>query len=89
MSWLTLAAVFFVIWWVSLFALLSRGLRTQEEAGEVTPGTVASAPAGRHIGRVFVTNTIVALVIFALFYLVTVVLGYGIDDLPRIVPDFG
>ena len=43
MSGLTLGAIFFIIWWTALFISLPFGLRTQEEAGEVAPGTVASA----------------------------------------------
>ncbi len=86
MSGLTLGAIFFIIWWTALFVSLPFGLRTQEEAGEVAPGTVASAPAGRHMGRVLLINTAVSIVIFGLFYLVTVVWGIGFDDLPKIVP---
>lgn len=88
MAPLTLAAIFFIIWWVLLFATLPFGLRTQDEAGDVAPGTVASAPAGRHMRKVLLRNTLGAIVVFALFYLVVIVWGYGLDDLPRIVPKF-
>ncbi len=45
---LTLAgaiALYFVIWWISLFALLPVGVRSQAEAGEVVAGTEPGAPA--------------------------------------------
>jgi len=88
MSWMTLTAIFFLIWWTLLFASLSAGLRTQDEAGEVVPGTVASAPSGRHMGRVLLRNTIVSLLVFGAFYLVTEVYGFGVADLPDLMPDF-
>ena len=43
--------LFAVIWFVTLLVALPIGLRTQEEVGEVTPGTPASAPADPRIGR--------------------------------------
>lgn len=89
MAPLTLAAIFFIIWWTLLFVSLPFGLKTQGEAGDVAPGTVASAPAGRHMRKVLLRNTIAAIVVFGLFYLVVIVWGYGLDDLPQIVPDFG
>jgi predicted secreted protein len=44
---LTLAgaiALYFVIWWISLFALLPVGVRSQAETGEVVAGTEPGAP---------------------------------------------
>ena len=38
-------ALYFLIWWVVLFAVLPFGLKTQDEDGEVVPGTPGSAPA--------------------------------------------
>jgi predicted secreted protein len=81
-------AIFFIIWWVVLFATLPFGLRTQDEDGDVTPGTTASAPRGPHMTRALIRTTFVALVVFGAFWLVTDVLGYDFDDIPRIVPRF-
>ncbi|MCB1764379.1 MAG: DUF1467 family protein, partial [Gammaproteobacteria bacterium] len=39
MAVLTLFAYYVLFWWLCLFAVLSIGLKTQEEAGEVVPGT--------------------------------------------------
>ena len=88
MNWISSLAIFFIIWWTVLFAMLPIGLRTQDEDGEVTPGTVASAPRGPHMGRAFLRTTIVSTAIFAVLYYVTHVLGLGIDDIPSIVPEF-
>ncbi len=88
MSWVSIAAIFFIIWWTVLFATLPFGLKTQDDDGEVTLGTPSSAPRGPHILRAMLRTTVVALLIFAVFYLVTKVLGYSVDDIPRIVPEF-
>lgn len=58
-------ALYFVIWFITLFAVLPFGVRTQEEAGEVVPGTPESAPASPRLLRVFAINTIVATIVFA------------------------
>lgn len=69
MSFTFAIAIFFIIWWLSLFAVLPFGLRTQGEAGEVVPGTPESAPQRPRLLRIFAINTLVASVIFALFWL--------------------
>jgi len=88
-TWISLFAVYFVIWWLVLFAMLPFSLRTQDEAGDVTLGTVPSAPEGPHMLRAFIRTTIVSAVIFAFLYWLTRGLGLGIDDIPRFIPDFG
>ncbi len=88
MTWISVIAVYFVLWWLVLFAMLPFGLKTQEEDGDVTLGTVSSAPKGPHMLRAVIRTTIVSAIIIAGFYGVTRGLGLGIDDIPRIVPDF-
>ena len=61
-------AVYFVIWWTVLFAVLPFGVRTQGEAGEVAPGTPASAPVTPRLLRTFAITTVVAGAVFALVY---------------------
>lgn len=82
----TAFAVFFLIWWVMLFAILPFGMRTQEEEKDVTLGTASSAPSGRHIGRALLINTVVSLLIFGAYLFVSQYLGIGFDSLPRIGP---
>ena len=81
MSWPIAIALYFVIWWVTLFAVLPIGLRTQAEAGEVVPGTPESAPSVFRAVRVVVINTIVASVVFGIVW---VVIRYNLIDLPDI-----
>lgn len=87
MSLISGIAIYFIIWWTTLFALLPVGLRTQAEENEVTLGTVASAPAKPRIGRAFLRTTVVATLIFLLYYYVTQVSGFGLDDIPHFFPD--
>jgi predicted secreted protein len=86
MSPVSAFAIYFIIWWTSLFSVLSLGLKTQDEAGAVVPGTPASAPTGRHMLRVFLINTAVATLIFGGFYYLLAIKGWSFDDLPQFLP---
>ncbi|HEX9882041.1 MAG TPA: DUF1467 family protein [Hyphomicrobium sp.] len=68
-------AVYIFIWWITLFAVLPFGVRTQHEAGSVVPGTPESAPAQQKMVRIFLINTVVATIVFAIVY---VVIEYGL-----------
>lgn len=87
MTWISLSALFFVVWWLVLFAVLPIGLRTQDEDENVTFGTVPSAPRGPHVLRAALWTTLVTAVIIGGFYGLTNGLGYGFDDIPRMLPE--
>lgn len=86
MGTLTAIAYYVLFWWVCLFAVLSIGLKTQDEEGEITPGTDPSAPAKLRIGRSLLINTIVSALLFGAWYYATQVLGLGLDSFPSIYP---
>jgi len=86
MSGFTMFAYYVLFWWVTLFAVLSIGLKTQDEAGEVTRGTDPSAPAKLRLWRTLLLNTVVSACLFGLWYYLTEVLGYGISSIPSIYP---
>lgn len=86
MSWLSIFAIYFILWWVVLFAMLPFGLRTQDESGEISPGTEPSAPSGSHMLGAVIRTSIVSGVIFAAFYVAVVYYGFTFDDIPRIGP---
>ena len=88
MQWFSFLAVYFIVWWMTLFAVLPFGLRTQAEAEEVVPGTVESAPARFRGGRVVLITTLVSAVIYGAWYVLSVRLGFGIDAIPQFMPDF-
>ena len=88
MTWVSVAALYFILWWLVLFATLPFSLKTQDDDGDVTLGTVSSAPKGPHMLRAFLRTTIVSALILGGFYGVTKGIGLGIDDIPRIIPEF-
>lgn len=88
MSWVSIFAVYFILWWIVLFATLPFSLKTQDDEQDVTLGTVSSAPKGPHMLRAMVRTTIVSALILGAYYAVTRGLGVGFDDIPRIVPSF-
>lgn len=57
-------AIYVVIWWTVLFAILPIGVRTQGEDGTVVPGTPASAPTRPRLIRVVLLTTIVSALVF-------------------------
>ena len=58
-------ALYIMIWWMTLFAVLPFGVRTQGEAGEVVEGTPESAPTRPRVVRAMAINTVVAAFVFA------------------------
>jgi predicted secreted protein len=53
-------ALYFVIWWILLFAVLPFGIRSQVEAGEVVKGSEPGAPAAPALREKAVWTTLVA-----------------------------
>jgi predicted secreted protein len=80
-SWTTALAIYFVLWWVVLFAVLPWGVRSQTDAGEVAPGSDPGAPATPAVGRKLIWTTIVSAAVFALMYAAYVTKLAGLDDL--------
>jgi predicted secreted protein len=81
MSWATVAAIYFLIWWIVLFAVLPWGVRSQEESGDVSAGTDPGAPTVPRLMMKVVWTTIVATVLFAMFYANYVYRIITIEDL--------
>ncbi len=61
-------AIYFIIWWTTLFAVLPLGVRTQTDAGEITPGTEPGAPVKTNLPRILLVNSAVAALAFVGFY---------------------
>ena len=89
MSWVSFTALFFATWWVVLFAVLPFSIKTQDDDQDVTLGTVSSAPRGSHMLRAVLRTTIATAILMGIFYWLTHVLGYSLNDVPHIVPEFG
>ncbi len=69
MSFTSGFAIFFIIWWVVLFAVLPFGAHSPHELGqEVEEGHAPSAPVTPRLVRKFLITTGVAGLIFGVFY---------------------
>ena len=78
----SILAIFVLFWTLSLFLVLPWGVRTSEEAGvEKLPGQADSAPHDFRFGRVALRTTIVATILFGLYYANYVNGWIGVDSL--------
>jgi predicted secreted protein len=76
-------AIYFIIWWTVLFAMLPIGVRTSEEAGEkTTPGNAESAPHMPNLLPKMVATTVVSSIIFVALYLIIVHRVITLDQIP-------
>jgi predicted secreted protein len=75
-------AIYVVIWWTVLFAILPIGVRTQGEDGTVVPGTPESAPTHPRLLRVVLLTTVVSTLVFAGLWMAV---KYDVVSLERIL----
>ncbi|MEZ0220100.1 MAG: DUF1467 family protein [Tardiphaga sp.] len=61
----TSLAVYFVIWWITLFLTLPFGVRSQHEDGGGTDGTDPGAPVLARMGRKLIWTTVISAALFA------------------------
>ena len=81
MSIFTALAIYFIIWWIVLFAVLPWGVHSQSESGEMTPGTDPGAPVLTNLKLKLIWTTIVATVVFAAWFVVYIFRLVTIDQL--------
>jgi len=62
----TMLAIYFVLWWITLFLTLPFGVRSQHEDGVGAPGTDPGAPIATQMGRKLIWTTVISAVIFAI-----------------------
>lgn len=85
MSIVSLIAIYFVVWWVVLFAVLPWGIRTQEEDNDIVLGTSHSAPTRPRLLRAAVATSIVsAILVFALWVVIDR-LGFNLESIADLV----
>ncbi len=69
MRWTSALAIYVLFWAFSVFLVLPFGVKTSAEAGfDPVPGHAESAPHDFRLGRLAVRVTIVATILFGLFY---------------------
>jgi predicted secreted protein len=74
-------AIYFIIWWIVLFAVLPWGISSQHEHGDIAPGTDPGAPVLPRLGIKLIWTTVVSGAVFAVFYLAYTQRWLSIDDL--------
>ena len=62
----TVLAIYFVLWWVTLFLTLPFGVRSQHEEGEGAPGTDPGAPIMARMGYKLIWTTVISAIIFGI-----------------------
>ncbi len=70
-------AIYFVMWWIVLFAVLPFGVRSQEEGGAVSPGTERGAPMAPLLLRKALWTTGISAVLFAALMVFMAVMRRG------------
>jgi len=63
----TIIAIYFLIWWLTLFAVLPWGVRIPDKA---EPGHADSAPVKPMLGRKVLATTAITAVLWLIVYLV-------------------
>lgn len=81
MSFVSLLAIYFIVWWLVLFAVLPFGVRTGDEESDVTLGTVSSAPVRPLLVRKAIATSLIAAVVVAAIWYVRVELGIDLETL--------
>ena len=83
MSTTTAIAIYFLIWWLTLFVVLPWGVNSQYEDG--APGTDPGAPRVHNIAMKLVWNTVVAGIIFAALATIHIKGWVTLDDLAALM----
>jgi len=77
MSPFSLFVVYILVWWLTLFAVLPWGIRSQHEDDEVVRGSEPGAPSKHVMKHKAIMTTIIATIIWAI---VCTVIYFGLID---------
>ncbi len=86
MSFTSALVLYAVTWFIVLLMLLPVGVRSQEEAGDVAPGTPAGAPETPMIGRKMLWATGVAAIVWLAIFCVIEFRVITRDDIRNLAP---
>ena len=78
----TAIAIYFVIWWLSLFVVLPWGVRGQHEDGNVVKGSEPGAPIAPMMKKKIIQNSILAAVIWLVIMIIIKFELISLDGIP-------
>ena len=81
-------AIYFILWWLTLFAVLPWGIKSQTEAGSVVPGTDASAPVRHRLMIKAGVTTFIAGILWLFVAWIWIYQPIPLDSIP-FMPDLG
>jgi predicted secreted protein len=81
MPWTSMMAIYFIVWWLVFFMVLPWGIRSQDEHGDIVPGTDPGAPSVHGLKLKVAWTTVAATVVFGAFYWAYVTKAVALDDL--------
>jgi predicted secreted protein len=74
--------IYFICWWLVLFAVLPFGVNAPEQEGDTVTGHADSAPVQPRILLKFLVTTVISAILFAIVYTVIVYRLIPLDLLP-------
>jgi predicted secreted protein len=74
-------AIYGVIWWIVLFAVLPLGVKPQIES-DIMPGTDVGAPQAHQMWRKALITTLIAALVWMLIAWLIIYKPFSFDDLP-------
>ncbi len=78
----TAIAIYFVIWWLSLFVVLPWGIRGQHEDGVVVKGSEPGAPTSAMMKKKVIQNSVLAGVIWLVIMIIIKFELISLSDIP-------
>ena len=78
--WLSQAAIFLLIWFVILFAVLPWGIH---HPAEPEPGHDPGAPVNPQLGRKAMITTVISLLLWGVYFYLTQILGISLLSLTQ------
>ena len=81
----TAIAIYFLIWWLVLFAVLPWGIRSQAEHGDISPGSDPGAPSLPRLGLKLLWTTAVSGLVFGLLYVLYASRLVGLEDFTKLI----
>ena len=85
MTFANALAVYFLVWWLVLFAVLPWGVRSQEEHGEISPGSDPGAPAIPRLWLKLLWTTLVSGLVYGLLYVVYANRLVTVEDFTKLI----